>query len=207
LTPRIVGTIALMSRTVWNTRAPASGLAALLGVLLTAGALETASAQTIAAAPVCPQVDAVLGATIDTKVVKAGDRFRFTTRGPVEVDGMTIAAGTTGLGLIATLDHSKSQGHSGYLVLEARYLELPDGSHVPVTFRPAGDGRSDAFVRAGSSDAGLLGYLPFYIGTATGVYNTFHHGKDAAVVAGTVLPLIVGDAFYAGTCSIDVDQR
>jgi hypothetical protein len=111
------------------------------------------------------------------------------------------------VGLIATLDHSKSQGHSGYLVLETRYLARADGSHVPVSFVPGGDGRAQAFVRAGSSSAGLIGYLPYYIGTAAGVYNTFHHGKDAAVVEGTRIQLIVGDAFYTGTCRVEIDQR
>ena len=139
----------------------------------------------------CPQVGAALSATIDTKKVKPGELFRFATLGPVSFGGITIPTGTNGIGLIATLDHSKSQGHSGYLVLEARYLENTDGSHVPV-----------AFIRAGSSDAGLIGYLPYYIGTAAGVYNTFHHGKDAAVVAGTHFSLIVGDAYYAGDCRL-----
>jgi hypothetical protein len=45
---------------------------------------------------------------------------------------VTIPAGTTGIGLIATLDHSKSQGHSGYLVLEARYLARSDGMQLIV---------------------------------------------------------------------------
>jgi hypothetical protein len=157
--------------------------------------------------PPCPQVGGEFTGTIDTKKVKAGELFRFVTHAPVAYDGGTIPAGTGGVGLIATLDHSKSQGHSGYLVLEARYLERADGVHVPVSLMPGGDGRAAAFVRAGSSSAGLIGYLPYYIGTAAGVYNTFHHGKDAAVVKGTPLVLIVGDAFYTGACRIEIDQR
>jgi hypothetical protein len=46
-----------------------------------------------------------------------------------------------------------------------------------------------------------------YIGTAAGVYDAFHHGKDAAVVAGTRMQLVVGDAFYTGVCRVDIDQR
>jgi hypothetical protein len=40
-----------------------------------------------------------------------------------------------------------------------------------------------------------------------GVYDAFHHGKDAAVVAGTRMQLVVGDAFYTGVCRVDIDQR
>jgi len=159
-----------------------------------------------AAAP-CPQVAADLDTTIDTKRVKAGEVFHFATHDPVRFEGAIVPAGTNGVGVISTLDHSKSQGHSGYLVLEARYLERGDGSHVPVTLLPAGDGHAQTFVRAGSSSAGLIGFLPFYIGTAAGVYNAFHHGKDAAVLAGTRLQLIVGDAFYNGACRVDIDVR
>jgi hypothetical protein len=160
-----------------------------------------------AASPFCPQVEAEFSGTIDTKKVKAGELFRFTTDAPVAFEASVIPAGTSGIGLIATLDHSKSQGHSGYLVLEARYLTRADGSHVPVSLLPGGDGQAQAFVRAGSSSAGLIGYLPYYIGTAAGVYNTFHHRKDAAVVSGTHMRFIVGDAFYTGTCRVGIDQR
>ena len=158
-------------------------------------------AQTADATAACPTVEAALSSTIDTKKVKPGEVFRFSTLGPVTLDGDAIPAGTPGVGLIVTSDHSKSQGHSGYLVLEARYLEAGT-AHVPVTFLPGGDGHSQAFVRAGSSSAGILGYLPYYIGTAAGVYDAFHHGKDAAVVAGAHLPLVVGDGFYSGTCRV-----
>ncbi|MGD0473064.1 MAG: hypothetical protein ABSB70_07575 [Candidatus Velthaea sp.] len=180
---------------------------AFAGALCGATGAQSQPAAPASGGPACPQVAAGLSATIDTKKVKAGEMFHFATTGPVTSDGVTIPAGTNGIGLIATLDHSKSQGHSGYLVLEARYLERADGVHVPVTLLPGGDGHAASFVRAGSSSAGLIGYLPYYIGTAAGVYNTFHHGKDAAVVAGAPLQLLVGDAFYAGTCRVDIDQR
>ena len=161
----------------------------------------------VAGAPVCPTVSARLDATIDTKIVEAGDLFRFTTLGPAADGTQTIPPGTTGVGVVATLDHSKSHGQSGYLVLEARYLELPNGTHVAAAFVPAGDGNSQAYVRAGSSDAGIIGYLPYYIGTAAGVYDYFHHGKDAAVVAGTGLPLVIGDGYFTGACRLEIDQR
>jgi hypothetical protein len=160
-----------------------------------------------AAAPLCPMVSATLDATIDTKKARAGDLFSFTTLAPATSDAGPIPLGSHGVGVIETMNHSKSQGLTGYLVLEARYLELPGGAHVPVAFVPAGDGKAEAFVRAGSSDAGILTVLPYYIGTAAGIYDAFHHGKDAAVVRGTDMPLVVGDGYYTGACRLDIDRN
>ena len=128
--------------------------------------------------------------------------FAFATVAAATFEGRDIPVGTPGQGIVATLDHSKSRGESGYLVLEARYLELSDGTYVPAMFVPGGDGRSDAFVRAGSSDApSPLGYIP-YVGTAASIYDYFHHGKDAAVVAGAPLALVLGDGYFRGTCYV-----
>jgi len=155
--------------------------------------------------PACPTVNVSLLATIDTKIAKPGEIFRFQTVAPVALGTQLIAAGTQGVGLIEVLDHSKSNGHSGYLVLDARFLALADGTHVPVAFVPGTNGQSFANVGAGSSDApGILGYIPYYIGTAAGVYNYFHHGKDAAVTAGTQMPLVVGDGIETATCAAPV---
>ena len=166
--------------------------------------VPTASASAAASEtlPPCPVAKAKLLGTIDTKIVTAGARFSYATIAPVTFGGKEIPAGTQGEGIVATMDHSKSHGESGYLVLEARYLELADGSHVPATFVPGGDGRSDAFVRAGSSNApSVLGYLP-YVGTAASVYDYFHHGKDAAVVADAQFALVLGDDLFKGTCFV-----
>jgi hypothetical protein len=149
----------------------------------------------------CPTVNASVVATIDTKLVKPGEVFRFTTLAPVTVGTQTIGAGTPGAGLIEVMDHSKGNGRPGYLILDARYLALPDGTHVPVALVPGTDGRSFAAVGAGTSNApGILNFIPYYVSTAAGVYNFFHHGKDAAVTAGTTMPLVVGDGIEDGTC-------
>jgi hypothetical protein len=161
----------------------------------------------LAAAPLCPMISATLDATIDTKKVRAGDLFSFTTVASATSDAGPIPLGSHGVGVIQTMNHSRSQGLTGYLVLEARYVELPGGAHVPVAFVPAGDGKAQAFVRAGSSDAGILTVLPYYIGTAAGIYDAFHHGKDAAVVRGTDMPLVVGDGYYTGACRLDIDRN
>jgi|GEM_PF-788887 len=157
-----------------------------------------------AALPPCPLALVALKGTLDTKIVKPGDVFRFATTASATYGAQTIPAGTLGVGLIEVMNHSKHGGQAGYLVLDARFLSLADGTYVPVAFAPATDGRSFAFVGAGSSDAGLIGYLPYYIGTAAGIYNYFHHGKDAAVVDGTVMPVVLGYGAELGTCSVPV---
>ncbi len=176
---------------------PARVLAALALALVVVPAVD-GEAQPLAP---CPTVDVSLAATIDTKKVKPGEVFRFHTLASVAYRSQTIPAGTPGAGLIEVMDHSKSNGHTGYLILDARFLSLADGTHVPVAFVPATDGQSFADVGAGTSNApGILGYIPYYVGTAAGVYNFFHHGKDAAVTAGTAMPLVIGDGIEDGTC-------
>ncbi|GAC1309181.1 MAG: hypothetical protein NVSMB19_22780 [Vulcanimicrobiaceae bacterium] len=151
--------------------------------------------------PECPTVDVALAATIDSKHARPGDRFEFVTLDTIHVNLEPISRGTRGAGFIETLAHSRGNGRPGYLILDARYLRLRDGRHVPASFAPGSDGRSAAFISAGSTDApGMLGYTPLV--AATSVYNVFHHGKDAALVRGSRVPLIVGDGLAAGTCSV-----
>ncbi len=149
----------------------------------------------------CPSVDVVLTRTIDTKRARAGDRFQFKTLSPVWLALRKIPRGTFGAGFIETLDHSHGGGRSGYLILDAQYLRPPGGRHVPVSFAPGSSGRTAAYVTAGGTDVpGAFGYTPLVV--VTSAYNMFHHGKDAALVAGTRFPLIVGDGLSSGTCRI-----
>ena len=149
----------------------------------------------------CPSVDVVLTRTIDTKRARPGDRFQFKTSQPVWIALRKIPRGTFGGGFIETLDHSHGSGRSGYLILNAQYLRLRDGNHVPVSFAPGSSGRSEAFVTAGNTDVpGGFGYTPLTV--VTSAYNLFHHGKDAALVRGTRFPLIVGDGLSEGSCRV-----
>jgi hypothetical protein len=154
----------------------------------------------------CPTVLASVTTTIDSKLVRAGDIFRFATIAPVPWGATAIPVGTRGVGVVETFDHAKSESHSGYLVLEARYIELADGSHVPAALIPGPDGRSQSFVRGGYTGSGFLEILPYYIGTAAGVYDVLHRGKEAALIAGTRLALVVGDGFYTGSCRIPIER-
>jgi hypothetical protein len=174
-----------------------------LAFFVTASCCGPARAQSAGAPlPLCPLAHVALQGTLDTKIVKSGDVFRFATTAPATLGSQAIPAGTPGAGLIEVMNHSRSGGQSGYLILDARFLSLADGTNVPVAFAPGTDGRSFARIDAGNSDAGLIGYLPYYIGTAAGIYNYFHHGKDAAVLDGTVMPVVLGYGAELGTCSV-----
>ena len=179
-------------------RAAASAFAVFALTLACVGARADDPAASL---PVCPVAYVALKGTIDTKKVGPGEVFHFVTTEAATFGRQVIPAGTPGAGLIEVMDHSKAGGRSGYLILDARYLALGDGTYVPVAFAPAIDGRSFARIDAGSSDAGLIGYLPFYIGTASGIYNYFHHGKDAALLDGTTMPVVLGYGIEGGTCS------
>ena len=149
----------------------------------------------------CPSVDVVLTRTIDTKHARPGDRFQFKTLHPVWIALHKVPRGTFGAGFIETLDHSHGSGRSGYLILNAQYLKLVDGAHVPVSFAPGSSGRSEAYVTAGNTDVpGGFGYTPLTV--VTSAYNLFHHGKDAALVAGTRFPVVVGDGLSEGSCRL-----
>ncbi len=149
----------------------------------------------------CPTVDVALSGTIDSKHARPGDRFQFVTLETIHVDLKPIPRGTRGAGFIETLAHSRGNGRPGYLVLDARYLLMANGGHIPASFTPGSDGQTAAFVAAGTTDApGLLGYTPLI--AATSIYNLFHHGKDAALIRGSRVPIIVGDGLAAGTCSV-----
>jgi hypothetical protein len=175
-----------------------------LAVFLAASFPSAARADAAGTAlPACPIAHVALKGTLDTKIVKPGDVFRFATTAPATLDNRTIPAGTPGAGFIEVMDHSKHGGQAGYLILDARILSLADGTQIPVAFAPAPDGRSFARIDAGNSDAGLLGYIP-YVGTATSIYNYFHHGKDAALLDGTLMPVVLGYGIELGTCSAPV---
>ena len=149
----------------------------------------------------CPSVAVAITGTIDSKRARPGDRFEFVTLETIHVNLKPIVRGTRGAGFIETVSHARGNGRPGYLILDARYLRLGDGRHVPASFAPGSDGETAAYIAAGNTDApGFLGYTPLV--AATSVYNLFHHGKDAALVRGTRVPIIVGDGLSAGTCSV-----
>jgi hypothetical protein len=151
--------------------------------------------------PTCATVVATLLGTIDTKRVQPGDRFTFKTLTQTFYRGRWVPVGTLGSGFVETMSRARSGGRTGSMVLDAQYLQLR-GGFVPVAFAPGFDGDSMAYVGAGKSDApGALGFTPLV--ALTTAYNVFYHGKDAALVAGTRMLLVVGTGLATGACAIE----
>ena len=158
--------------------------------------MQTAAPQQAA----CARAAIVLDDTIDSSRAHAGDTFRFQlaedTNAP---DGTPMPRGLFGYGIVSVSHAAERNGIPGYLVIEARFFELPDGRHVPVAVDA---GRAPLqLVRGATANAPVVLTVIPYVSWATGAYNFLHHGKDATIWRASVLPVLLGDDAPAGRCS------
>ncbi|HEX3466890.1 MAG TPA: hypothetical protein VHT05_02195 [Candidatus Elarobacter sp.] len=150
--------------------------------------------------PACVRTDVVMTTTVDTAHALSGDSFGFKTVDPARApDGTAIPPGTPGYGVVAISQHAQRGGRGGYVVIEARFLLLPN-EHVPVTIDWTTAARATA---TGSSRniPGIAGAIPF-VGYVLGPYGFIHHGKDIAIEPGTKIPVLIGDDVALATCRI-----
>jgi hypothetical protein len=78
------------------------------------------------------------------------------------------------------------------LVLEPRYLTMPDGKRLGVVLNH----NTDSLEKAGASDSipGYLGAIPILgVGAAIGLFNYFRKGKNILVKRGTVFTIFPSD--------------
>ena len=171
--------------------------------LILALAASPSPAPSAAPAPPCTTVEVTVVDTIDSSRAKAGDGFRFETLGdvPGAAARPPIPKGTVGYGLVMLAHHNGNRGKPGFMVIDARFVVLADGTHVPVAIVP--DPSRDAHMLEGMSvDApGFLGFIP-YASIMTGAYNTIHRGHEIVVAPGTHWTLVVGDDLEMGECTI-----
>jgi hypothetical protein len=180
--------------------------ALVLAVALPAAALaqprgaQTAGVTT-ATKPECRHAIVAMDVDVDSARVHAGDPFTFRIESDATApDGTPIPAGTLGHGTVQVAQHAQRGGRGGYLVLDARFLALANGTHVPVTIDPVRG--TNAVATGGSGNIpGVVNALPF-VGYVTGPYGFIHHGKDATIQRGTRLAVIIGDDAALGTCRI-----
>jgi len=141
----------------------------------------------------CTVVAVQMMESIDSADARPGDFFRFETVNAVTSGAkVVIPARTMGYGVVAVASPAGRNAHPGTLVLEPRYLMLPDGTHLGVVLNH----NSDTIDRSGPSDAipGYLGAIPVIgVGAAIGAFNYFHKGKDVVVPRGTVFTVFPGD--------------
>jgi hypothetical protein len=131
--------------------------------------------------------------SVDSSDARPGDFFRFQTVNAVTSKAkIVIPARTLGEGVVAIASPAGRQSRPGTLVLEPRYLIMPDGSHVGVVLNH----NTDSLEKAGSG-AGIPGYLGAIplpgVGLAIDTFDYFHHGKNIVVARGTVFTVFPSD--------------
>jgi hypothetical protein len=177
----------------WNRALTVAGALAVLAATL-------GISQPVAKPP-CVRVTVALEDDIDSARALADDSFRFVTVNDVRLaDGTPVPAGSIGYGLVAISQHAQRQGRGGYLVIEARFVGLSSGVHIPAAIDWAEATRASA-TGASMNIPGIVGAIPF-MGYFLGPYAFIHHGKDVIIPRGAQLPLVLGDELAAGTCKL-----
>jgi hypothetical protein len=166
-----------------------------LGVLLVC-VLALAAAQAPAATPPlnpCTVVAVEMLESVDSSDAEPGDFFRFETVNAVTSGAkVVIPARTLGYGIVAVASPAGRQNRAGTLVLEPRYLVLPNGRHVGVVLNH----NSDSLQKAGGSLSvpGYLGAIPIPgVGLAIAGFNYFQHGKNVVVPRGLIFTVFPSD--------------
>ncbi len=131
---------------------------------------------------------------VDSADARAGDFFRFQTINAVtHGDHIVIPARTMGYGIVAIASPAGRSGHAGSLVLEPRYLLMPDGRHLGVVLNH-NTANLDPSGPSGNMP-GYLGAIPVPgVGAAIGVFNYFHKGKNIVVTRGSVFTVFPSDS-------------
>jgi hypothetical protein len=168
---------------------------------LVAGSSRTLAMTDVPALPRCDVTDAELVTRLDSAVNTAGDAFTFRIVEPVAARGPlpAIAAGTKGFGVVAFADHAHGAGTPGKLVVEPRYLAMPDGSHFPVMADPQ---LAENFAEGSTRNVpGALELVPG-IGLAVTGYNALHRGKEVVLEKGMPFRVVLGDDLASAACFI-----
>jgi hypothetical protein len=132
--------------------------------------------------------------TVDSSDARPGDFFRFETVNAVTSGAsVVIPERTMGYGIVAVASPAGTHdARPGVLVLEPRYLTMPDGKRLGVVLNH----NTDSLEKAGASDSipGYLGAIPILgVGAAIGLFNYFRKGKNILVKRGTVFTIFPSD--------------
>lgn len=137
---------------------------------------------------------------VTSAIAKAGDFFRFeTVNAATNGNAIVLPARTIGYGVVAISSAAGRSGRAGTLVLEPRYLVLPNGSHLGVVLNH----NTGSLQRNGTSGnvPGYLGAIPIPgVGAAIGIFNYFHRGRDIEVPRGTMFSVFPSDAPEVERC-------
>jgi hypothetical protein len=137
---------------------------------------------------------------VNSSSARPGDFFRFETINAVTVGNkIVIPARTMGYGIVAVASPAGRSGRAGTLVLEPRYLVLPDGGHLGVVL----DHNTSDLQRSGATGnaPAYLGAVPLPgVGAMIGIFNYFHRGKDIEVPKGAAFTIFPSDAPSTERC-------
>ncbi len=143
----------------------------------------------------CTVVAAEMMESVDSSDARPGDFFRFQTVNAVTAGArVVIPSRTIGYGVVTVASPAGRDAHPGVLVLEPRYLVLPDGRHLGIVLNH--NVNAEPLDKAGASDGipGYLGAIPVLgVGAAIGIFNHFRKGKDIVVPRGTVFTIFPSD--------------
>lgn len=143
----------------------------------------------------CTVVAAEMMETVDSTDARPGDFFRFQTVNAVTSGAqVAIPSRTMGYGVVTVASPAGRDARPGVLVLEPRYLVLPDGKHLGVVLNH--NANADPLDKSGPTDSvpGYLGAIPVLgVGAAIGVFNYFRKGKNIVVPRGTVFTVFPSD--------------
>lgn len=176
-------------------------LGAAAGLALALGAGPAGAMTDVPPLPRCPVAGAELVTRLDSAVNTPGDAFTFVLAEPVtgRPGVPEMPKGTKGFGVVAYADHAHGSGTPGKLVVEPRYLLLPDGTHYPVMADPELD---ENFAVGQTRDVpGALELVPG-IGLAVTGYNALHRGKEVVLEKGMSFRVVLGDELAAARCFV-----
>jgi hypothetical protein len=131
--------------------------------------------------------------SVDSTDARPGDFFRFETINAVTSGpAVVIPARAMGEGIVAVASPAGRNARPGTLVLEPRYLMLPNGKHLQVVLNH----NSTSLEENGANDGipGYLGVIPVPgVGVAIGAFNYFRKGKNIVVKRGTTFTVFPSD--------------
>lgn len=162
--------------------------------------LETPRPSASPVLPPCALAEIAPATILDSKTAQPGQPFKFTVSN-IEDPGHAFGAlanGAEGWGVIAVVRHGRTGGDPGILVLEARFVIAPDGTHVPVEFVRS---RSGLLMGKTHNSPGVLDWIP-YVSYVTSAYDAFHKGGDVAAGPNTIMSIALGDDAVVGACAL-----
>ena len=152
-----------------------------------------APARALQALSPCTVVAVEMVDPVNSADARAGDFFRFQTVNAVtRGNTIVIPARTMGYGVVVVAAAAGRNGRAGTLVLEPRYLMLPNGTHLGVVLNH----NTADLQRSGQSNSlpTILGAIPVPgVSTVIGIFNYFHDGKNIVVARGQVFTVFPSD--------------